>query len=188
MRHIRLYENFEEETEKEAFPSKGKAYHLTPDIYLDSIKKMGLTPRTESKGSSPHPERIYLYLNPESSFKTLASALWHSSTYKGKVSKYYLLEIDLTQLPEHRFYHDPESAISYIAVYTNQPIPPSAIRIIQTIPVEDLPAHSDVEVDEPIVKREDPEFWDTSKWDEIRKMLDGVPADKQTIDLKNLKA
>lgn len=189
MRHIKLYEAFQEE-EQEVFPSKGKAYHVTPDIYINKIKEEGLTPKSESKLSN-HPERIYFYLNPESSFKFLAGSLWNASKYKDQVKKYYVLEIDLTQLPDHHFYADPESMISYIAVYTKQPIPPSAIKVIQTIPVEDLPDTRDSTDDEPTTPRfkvpeEDPT--QRSKWEEIRKMLDELPADRQTINLKDLQA
>ena len=189
MKHIKLYEAFQEE-EQEVFPSKGKAYHVTPDIYINLIRKEGLTPRTESK-LSEHPERIYFYLNPESSFKYLASSLWSASKYKDQVKKYYVLEVDLTQLPDHHFYADPHSMISYVAVYTTQAIPPSAIKVIQTIPVEDLPDTGDDTDYEPTTPRfkvpeEDPA--QTSKWEEIRKMLDELPADRQTINLKDLQA
>lgn len=186
MKHIKLYEAFQEE-EKEVFPSKGKAYHVTPDVYIDLIKKEGLTPRTESK-LSEHPERIYFYLNPESSFKYLASSLWSASKYKDQVKKYYVLEVDLTQLPDHHFYADPESMISYIAVYTKQPIPPSAIKVIQTIPVEDLPDTGDDTDYEPAVELPDPKEYEASDdiWDRLKKMAAELPADKQKIDLKDL--
>ena len=186
MRHIKLYEAFQEE-EQEVFPSKGKAYHVTPDVYIDLIKKEGLTPRTESK-LSEHPERIYFYLNPESSFKYLASSLWSASKYKDQVKRYYVLEVDLTQLPDHHFYADPHSMISYVAVYTTQAIPPSAIKVIQTIPVEDLPDTSSSTDYEPAVKPPDPKEYEASNdiWDRLKKMAAELPADKQTIDLKDL--
>jgi hypothetical protein len=185
MKHILLYENFLFPTDDiETFPSKSKAYHLTPDIYLDSIQKEGLTPRTESK-LSPHPERIYLYLNPSSSLKTLARDLWHASSYKDRVKKYHILEIDLTQLSDHKFYADPHSSVSYVAIYTNQSIPPSAIKVLGTIPVEKLHPQQEIE-DTPVYVRE-PEDEGPSKWEEIRKMLDKLPADQQTISLKDLR-
>jgi hypothetical protein len=185
MRHIRLYENFEEETEREVFPSKDKAYHLTPDIYLDSIQKEGLTPRTESK-LSPHPERIYLYLNSQSSLKTLAGALWHASRYKDKVKKYHILEIDLSQLTDHKFYADPHSAWSYIAIYTNQSIPPPAIKILGSIPVEKLPPEEKIDDTPPYIR--EPKEEGPSKWEEILRRMNELPADKMMIDLKDFKA
>ena len=186
MRHIKLYENFiSQEDDIEIFPSKKKAYHLTPDIYLDSIQRDGLTPRTESK-LAPHPERIYLYLNHSSSLKTLASDLWHASSYKDRVKKYHILEIDLTQLSDHKFYADPHSSVSYIAIYTNQSIPPSAIKVLGIIPVEKFPPQQEIE-DTPAYVRE-PREEGPSKWDEILKRVEQIPADQQVIDLRNLKA
>ena len=186
MKHLQLYENFLfPKDDIEIFPSKSKAYHLTPDIYLDSIQKEGLTPRTESK-LTPHPERIYLYLNPSSSLKTLARDLWHASSYKDRVKKYHILEIDLTQLSDHKFYADPHSSVSYIAIYTNQSIPPSAIKVLGIIPVEKFSPQQEIE-DTPIYVR-DPEIHEPSKWDEIGRRVDKLPADKMMIDLKDLQA
>jgi len=144
MKHIRLYESFEEEGQ-EVFPSKDKAYHITPDIYIDTIMQTGLTPRTESK-ISPHPERVYLLLNPEDTFKGLARSLWKASTYQDIVKNYHVLEVDLTQLPEHRFFLDEESLLTYVGIYTTQAIPSNALTVIQTIPVEEL--HSQ-QIDKP---------------------------------------
>ena len=185
MKHILLYENFLSPTDDiEIFPSKDKAYHLTPDIYLGSIQKEGLTPRTESK-LAPHPERIYLYLNPSSSLKTLARDLWHASSYKDRVKKYHILEIDLTQLSDHKFYADPDSSLSYVAIYTNQSIPPSAIKVLGTIPVERFPPEEKVD-DTPAYIRE-PKDEGPSKWEEILRRMNELPADKQTISLKDLR-
>ncbi len=146
-----------ESEERESFISKSFAYHVTPDIYIESIKMEGLTPKSESKVEN-HPERIYLYLNPESSYKTLTSDLWHSSKHKDKIKNYYVLEIDLTKIPEHKFYSDPQSLFGYVGIYTTQPIPPIVIKVVETIPVKDLPS-SDI-------------LKDTSDEDhELRKMI-----------------
>jgi len=159
-----------EETDQEVFPSKGKSYHLTPDIYLDKIKRGGLTPKSESKISS-HPNRIYMYLNPGSSYKTLAGDLWRTSKYKNQIKSYYILEIDLTQLPEHQFYADPESSFGYLGIYTNKSIPLSAIKVIEKIPVEDLKPTVSTD-DEPIenpFQDSDPSSID--KWDDLLNRL-----------------
>jgi hypothetical protein len=166
----------EEENEVETYPSSSKAYHLTPDIYINSIKKNGLTPKTENKLSS-HPERIYLYLNPESSYKKLASDLWTSSKHKDNIKNYYVLEIDLTQIPEHTFYQDPESLLGYIGIYTKQGIPPSAINIVETLPVQDLPSSSilDDEPDDEEYKKETEWFKrpdEPNKWEELLKRFE----------------
>jgi hypothetical protein len=179
-----IQEDDSTQSEQEVFPSKDKGYHVTPDIYVEYIKKEGLTPRTESK-LSPHPERIYLYLNPESSFKTLTSDLLYSSKYKDRVKNYYVLEIDLTKLPEHKFYLDSSSSMMYVPVYTKQAIPTSAIRIVQTIPVSELPESNLSSPDDNSIeswaktddyeKEKDEES--ASKWDEILKKLDSMGAD-----------
>jgi len=135
MKHLRLYEAFQEE--REAFPSQGKAYHITPDIYIDTIMQTGLTPRTESK-LSPHPERVYLLLNPEDTFKNLARSLWKASPYQDIVKNYFVIEVSLSKLPEHRFFIDEESLLTYVGIYTTQAIPASALTVIETIPVEAL--------------------------------------------------
>ena len=173
-----------ESEEQEAFPSKSFAYHVTPDIYIEQIKREGLTPKSESKITA-HPERIYLYLNPNSSYKTLASDLLHSSKYKDQVKNYFVLEIDLTKLPEHKFYSDSDSSMMYVPIYTKQSIPPSAIKVIQTIPVGELPIST---LSSPDDDKESKEFFakfnddyekeksknSVNKWDEIRKKLDAM--------------
>lgn len=143
MNHIKLYENFVRDPEREAFPSGDKAYHITPDIYIDSIMQSGLTPRTESKVSS-HPERIYLLLNPEDTFKDLARSFWKSTPYKEMIKNYHVIEVDLTHLPEHRFFIDEESLLTYVGIFTTQAIPSDALTVIQTIPVEKLHSGKDI--------------------------------------------
>jgi hypothetical protein len=180
MQHIKLFEEFQEE--EEVFPSKGKAYHVTPDIYINKIKEEGLTPKSESK-LSQHPDRIYFYLNPESSFKFLASSLWNASKYKDQVKKYYILEVDLNQLPDHHFYGDTESSLMYVPVYTTQKVPPAAIKVIGTIPVEELPDTS-YPKDEPNyipIPKDDPAKAD--KWEDLLRRVSELPPDKQMIDI-----
>jgi hypothetical protein len=162
----------EDESEQEVFPKKDKGYHVTPDIYIEQIKREGLTPKTESK-LSVHPERVYLYLNPNSSYKLMASNLLASSKYKDQVKNYYVLEIDLKQLSEHRFYWDTKASATYVAVYTKQPIPASAIKVIDTLPVQDLPASNNSPMSkEPEIK--EPEIEKPNKWEEIRKKLEAM--------------
>ena len=151
MKHLKTYQIFETNLKpaaprapyrhgKEAFPSKGKAYHLTPDIHIEEIKRVGLKAKTENKLEN-HPERIYLFLNPESKpYKYLATQIWNSSRDKERIKNYYLLEIDLTKLPGHKYFSDPASGLaSWIGIYTEQSIPPSAIKVKEKIPVGSLP-------------------------------------------------
>jgi hypothetical protein len=183
-----IQEDGSTQLEQEVFPSKDKGYHVTPDIYIEHIKREGLTPKSESKLEN-HPERIYLYLNPESSFKTLTSDLLYSSKHKDQVKNYYVLEIDLTKLPEHKFYLDSSSSMMYVPVYTKQPIPPSAIKVVQILPVEELPESNlsspDDDSKESWVKTDDYEKDEESdsKWNEILKKLDSMGDTKSTITL-----
>ena len=87
-------------------------YHLTPDILYPKIKISGLTPKSQSKLSN-HPERIYL-LNPtdDDDMETIAITLWNSisnSKLKNSIGDYYLLRIDTSKLPNHKFFEDPNS-------------------------------------------------------------------------------
>lgn len=159
MKHIKLFEELSKERQdslnnlakiggvttrgsykygKEVFPKSGKAYHLTPDIYIDEIKKVGLKIKSENKIEN-HPERIYLFLNPESGWKDLGGQLWNSSRYKEKIKDYYVLEIDLSKLPDNKYFADPESFLTFsLGIYTEQSIPPSAIKVKEKIPVGSL--------------------------------------------------
>lgn len=151
MKHLKTYQIFETNLKpaaprapyrqgKEMFPRKGKAYHLTPDIHIEEIKRVGLKAKTENKLEN-HPERIYLFLNPESKpSKYLGTQIWNSSRDKERIKNYYLLEIDLTKLPGHKYFSDPASGLaSWIGIYTEQSIPPSAIKVKEKIPVGSLP-------------------------------------------------
>jgi hypothetical protein len=132
--------NYESKTGGEINPNKTKAYHVTPSNFLHKILKNGLTPRTESK-LSDHPERIYLFLdNERSTFKSMSRALFNSLSDDKKklINDYVVLEIDLTQLTNHKFYVDPQASATYKAIFTQQPIPKSAIKAIDKIPTSDL--------------------------------------------------
>jgi len=48
------------------------------------------------------------------------------------------LQINLSQIPNHKFYSDSESNLSFVAIFTLQPIPNSAINVIKKIPVTEL--------------------------------------------------
>ena len=218
MRHLKTYKIFESGLKsaaprdpyrfgKQIFPKEDKAYHLTPDINIDEIKRVGLKAKTENKLEN-HPERIYLFLNPESeSSKYLAAQLWNQSRQKGRIQNYYLLEIDLTQLPGHKYFSDPSSGISsFVGIYTEQSIPPSAIKIKEKIPVGSLPKVSDEDREDlkdeiyrktgfwPEKKKEKMEWYTKEKtpeeikkekeWDE---MMAKIPDDaKISIDPKRL--
>jgi hypothetical protein len=125
---------------KEVNTTQTKAFHVTPDIFMDKIKKTGLTVKSESKLSN-HPDRIYLFLNQDKDVpKNMVWTIWNSLSKErqNQIKDYYVLEIDLTKLPNHKFYHDPQSMATYEAIYTNQPIPRSAIKVIDKISTSNI--------------------------------------------------
>jgi hypothetical protein len=138
------------EIEFEANESKGidltetKAFHVTPDIFINQIKQSGLTLKSESK-LADHPNRIYLFLNDEKdTAKNMVGTLWNSLSVDRQktIKKYYVLEIDLTKIPNHEFYVDPQTMVTYKAIYTTEPIPASAIKVIDEIDTSDLKTNS----------------------------------------------
>lgn len=169
---------YESKNNFEFIPSKTKAYHVTPDIYVNDILEKGLIPRSESK-LSDHPERIYLMLNSEN-FKSMSEILWNTldDDIKKLIKEYYVLEIDLEQLPNNKYYVDPASSIQYRAIYTLQPIPKSAIKVIDKILVNDF---------KPIMSQEEEE----KMWDELSKNLEGLKShsnpemEARTVDILN---
>jgi hypothetical protein len=122
----------------QVFPKGKYAYHITPDIFLDKIKQYGLAPKSESK-LSYHPERIYLFMNPNMD-KEMTNVLWNATKKetRDKIKDYYVLQIDLNQIPNHIFYNDPASSFSYVAIFTVQPIQNTTIKVIKKIPVTEL--------------------------------------------------
>ena len=138
-----------------------KGWFPTNIKLLDDILEKGLIPKTESK-LSDHPERIYLMLNSEN-FKSMSEILWNTldDDIKKLIKEYYVLEIDLEQLPNNKYYVDPASSIQYRAIYTLQPIPKSAIKVIDKILVNDF---------KPIMSQEEEE----KMWDELSKNLEGL--------------
>jgi hypothetical protein len=74
----------------------------------------------------------------------MVGTLWNSlSADKQKtIKKYYVLEIDLTKIPNHKFYVDPQTMVTYKAIYTTEPIPASAIKVIDKIDTSDLKTNS----------------------------------------------
>lgn len=114
-------------------------YHLVPDILWVDIETFGLTPKTKSKLST-HPERVYLVkeYNKEE-FERLAKMLYSHLEYrpevKDKIKNYYILEVDIKGLIESgrdKFYKDPNYSLG---IWTYENIPPSYIKKIDEITV-----------------------------------------------------
>jgi hypothetical protein len=121
-------------------------YHLTPDILYPKIKISGLTPKSQSKLSN-HPERIYL-LNPtdDDDMEEIAITLWNSisnNKLKDSIGDYYLLRIDTSKLPNHKFFEDPNFWMGNGAVWTYQNVSPSIISIDKLININPNPIISE---------------------------------------------
>ena len=125
-----------------------KAFHVTPDIFLNKIMETGLTLKSEGK-LADHPNRIYLFLNGDKNTqKGIVWAIWNSLSKERQetIKDYYVLEIDLTQIPNHKFYRDPQAFITYDAIYVDQPIPKSAIKVIDRIDTSNIETEDDIDM------------------------------------------
>jgi len=107
-------------------------YHLVPDIYIDKVELMGLTPKTKSKMST-HPERVYLMLPTDrQEYVALANQLWERMNPKAKelTHYFYLLRIDVSELKNSiKFYTDPNFMMGDGAVWTYKNIAPKYIEV-----------------------------------------------------------
>ncbi len=180
--------NYESTSNSEINLNTKTAYHVTTDRYLNSILTNGLTPRTESK-LSDHPERIYLFQDKESQ-NSMARALFNSLSddQKKMIKKYVVLEIDLTKIPNHKFYADPQASISYGAIFTTQSIPKFAIRKINEIDTSNLTPYTESEPVELEFAQTSPEM--IKRYGEIDDKLKKIGDDKLNMswdDLMNLK-
>lgn len=128
---------YEAKYDKEVSITSKYAYHLTPDLKWPKIKAIGLTPKTQGK-LGDHPGRIYLLSNIESiqdfggDVYDISFALLNSYSNRDKVKEMYLLQIDLEQLKNHKFFKDPNFFMGE-AVWTYQNIPPSTIKIVDKL-------------------------------------------------------
>jgi hypothetical protein len=178
-----------------------KAYHVTPDIFFNQINEKGLVPKSESKLSN-HPDRVYLYRNQDE-HNSIVWALWNSLSKERQktIKNYYVLEIDLTQIPNHQFFNDPQAMANYGAIYTTQPIPKSAIKVIGKIGTKDIETKDEVEMtknQEKIasneLKQKEKERLDLEKKQEksdledaeSRKKFDELPDNLKNMDINDL--
>lgn len=105
-----------------------KLYHITSKHVQDKILKQGLIPKKSKSPGFENEPRIYLWANEYSAideYKENDSSILNA---KGVVDKIFL-EIDLNKLnPEHKFYSDGRMTDG---VFTNEPISPFAINVIE---------------------------------------------------------
>ena len=107
-------------------------FHIAPVRVLDRIKKQGLTPRANGR-QEIHPERVYCYLDKPANWHKIADSFRQSNMNE----PYVLLGIEKDKInPKIKFYYDSNTYSEYpTAIYTNEPIPPNAITIIE---IEDI--------------------------------------------------
>lgn len=111
-------------------------YHVTPDISLDKILDIGLTPKNKSKLSN-NPKRIYFFLptheaNIISTIRDLHRKI--PNPQQKLIRSWYILRINIKNLPSYlKFYNDPMFDTKDGAVWTFQNIPPKFIQVYKKI-------------------------------------------------------
>ena len=101
---------------------------MPPHVYhLDKILKQGITPRNNGRIAS-HPERVYLFIDYPHNWREIADNFRETN----KEEEYVLLKIDKSKINGAvKFYYDSNIMLDNPAVYTYEPIPPSAINIVE---------------------------------------------------------
>ena len=103
-------------------------YHICPTRVVNKILQQGLTPRNNGRIAS-HPERVYLFIDYNSSWKEVASQFRIS----GNDEPYSYLRVDTRKInPQIHFYYDSNVMQGNPAIYTLEPIPPTAIKVIDS--------------------------------------------------------
>jgi hypothetical protein len=191
---------YESNTPEGINTTQTKAFHVTPDIFLDKIMETGLTLKSEGK-LSDHPNRIYLFLNGDKNTqKGIVWAIWNSLSKERQetIKNYYVLEIDLTQIPNHKIYRDPQAFITYEAVYVDQPIPKSAIKVIDKIDTSNIETENDSDMtkeEEKIArdekKRKEEESIEQQKnsdltYDQFEKSVEKLPDNLKNMNIDDL--
>ena len=101
-------------------------YHICPTRVVNKILRQGLTPRNNGRIAS-HPERVYLFLDKNNDWEDIASQFRIS----GNDEPYSYLRVDTREInPQIHFYYDSNVMQGNPAIYTLEPIPPTAIKVI----------------------------------------------------------
>lgn len=109
-------------------------FHISFDIFNNSIMSKGLIPKSKYKISN-HPNRIYFVLNPsnENIIIHLAKKLYLTYKNKTNIKDIYIYKIKNDSLDKHSFYND----CNYKdGVYSNEMISKEHIEIYKIIPVK----------------------------------------------------
>ncbi len=117
---------FDIELDKDKIPDK--LYHITRQDVIHKIKKIGLTPRAESK-LSKHPERIYFGIDYNETL-SLVDIFRKQAELKGKKDqKFAVLEINTKQIKHLRIFDDPNYKNMGYYILVN--VHPNAITILK---------------------------------------------------------
>lgn len=102
-------------------------YHICPTRVVDKILQQGLTPRNHGRIAS-HPERVYCFIKYDKDWKEDIASQFRIS---GGDEPYSYLEIDTRKIDKiPKFYYDSNVMEKHPAIYTLEPIPPTAIKVI----------------------------------------------------------
>src|SRR3990167_721669 len=119
--YILLEAKFDLEIDEKDWPDK--LYHVTRQDVLHKIKKIGITPRTESKKST-HTERVYFAKNYNS-----AKIIYHQFKKDYSNQKFAILEINPKLVNYLRLFDDPNfKGYGYYGLVN---VPPDAIKIVK---------------------------------------------------------
>ena len=107
-------------------------YHVTPSVYVEKIKNIGICPKSKNSLYS-YPDRVYLFTgnelnNEQMQVIDIIKSYREDTIVADKnidTNEYSILKIDVTKLPLNiDFYYDPLTAD---AIFTYENIPPTAI-------------------------------------------------------------
>jgi len=139
---INYQARYSQELDKEQYPKF--AFHITSNLFIDKILKIGLTPKTKSKKAT-HPSRIYLAQNYDDVLK-LGGELYEKEieaqkTFdkKDKINKLLILKIDLNDFSGRLFKDDMAirgENFDEDSIWTNDNISPERIQIFSEFNIE----------------------------------------------------
>lgn len=102
-------------------------YHLTAKKYLPKIMKQGLTPKNHGKNNW-HPERVYLFWQYPNNWHNIEE---YFNYMEKQDDEYCILSIDTKFLNDTNTFYIDQNSKDYPAIFTNEPIPPFAIKAIE---------------------------------------------------------
>jgi len=105
-------------------------YHITPELYVDKIDKIGLTPKTHNKIAF-HPGRIYLLRTVDvGDVVSIAQLLYNKAKTDVRIRSrtMQVYRVQTKGLNNFKVYEDPNFNIGNGAVYTYSNIPPTHLK------------------------------------------------------------